>query len=717
MEAPVVLGHFLDLPPDLLMCIVGRSLLTYIQLLSLSHGVRLRVRGTLRELSFDCDRELGHGSPKPTADALAALVGPCKSLAKLFFRPDDSSLEPTIFGCGRTEATCAGWVDEAFGGHDLLTVLEFFPTTSESAIELILLRLPGLLELRLGRDTQISTHLLATIARSCPHLQVLRSNSAISTNPLDVTALTPLSSSLRQFRCRYIPPSAHLDAFVSGLSAVGTVHIRRCRPAALEPLGAHLTRLSITDLGAKEEELPGPWLSRLEHLSLRDCPTFSVPLSRLLAANQATLQRLKLTINRPDAAGLAALWASLDAMPQLTHLELTYGELPQGAMTALPPALLGRLEHLTLTGSLASAPGSLCIASGRLKCLALWGAAAALSLDCPALVELRLPSLHTDQLTLKCPRLRLVESLPAWFMGFATPMPDLESASFLTDPIWLHDLLAGSPRLRSLQMRVSRPDVLAELCCPCACESLAVIYLELDVAELPKKPLVLRLPGRLETLWLSLSRHDAEDSDDDEWCPKAPLVDLHVEAPGLRFLDLDRSESELRMRLECPALTTLSLALGGGLYGPQITSLELDERTQLRSLALRDYCEPANLLGLLARHGVRLHHLALASAAAACAWPQLAAALGGLPRLTSLELGLGHAPSPLSLACPQLRTLNLKGMIERHKVVLACPLLEALSGLEAPDQLELALPARHLPPIQTCCTAADREVIEDEDFF
>ncbi|KAJ4462590.1 hypothetical protein PAPYR_574 [Paratrimastix pyriformis] len=698
MESPVFLG---SIPPDLLSRIVeisDRPLQTYIQLLSLSHVVRLAIRGTPRELSFN--RKPGHGSPKPTADALAALLGPCKDLAKLSFRPSDSSLDPTVYDCGRTEAACAGWVDEAFGGHDRLAVLEYLPTTCEPVIERILLRLPGLVALRLGSGTPIRTDLLAAIARSCPLLQTLRSDSndtRLNKDP-DLTALAPLAGSLQDFRIRTPVLPARLDAFMSSLTAVTTLHLQSCRPAALEPLAAHLTRLSIEHVAWGDDgevSLPGPWLARLERLSLGGCRTFTAPLARLLAANQTTLRRLKLAILRPDADELAPLMAALDGLPQLTHLELICPS--EADLTGLPPALLGRLVSLTL-GMMAVLP--LRIASDRLRRLRFpMGQVESLTVDCPALVELRLPEIIQPQLSIKCPRLRLIEDLPAWYEGFSGPMADLERlVATRMDSVWLADLLAGSPRLRTLplvNLTTRRPDLLALLC---ASGSLVEMGIELEDddgggggggggAAMSSNPLVLRLPGQLASMNVSLEG--------------ATTSEVQVEAPGLRHLAIDGSITT--MRLSCPSLATLSVQPPKGWADPthRITSIELDVSAQPRSLTIWAGCQPASLLGLLARNGARLHHVDLSAALETSVWPQVAAALGMLPRLTHLRLDITNAPSPLSLTCPQLRILELHGVSKECKVMLACPLLEVLSGCADPSgQVELTAPAPNLPPLE-----------------
>ncbi|KAJ4455961.1 hypothetical protein PAPYR_8985 [Paratrimastix pyriformis] len=708
METPAAFGR---LPAELLQHIMKTSahpFQTYLQLLSLSHGTRLGIRGTPRELSFDGDLTMCRDALRPTADVLAALLGPCKRLVKLSFSASGTLFRPQFYGCGRTEASSAGWVDAAFGGLDRLAVLEYLPTTCEPAIERILSRLPGLLELRLNSGIQLSAHLLSAIARCCPGLRSLRCDSIRPTELGDIAALAPLLRSLQQFRIPSALPSTQLATFVGGLSAVSTLHIGRCAPGALEPLGANLSRLSL-DMDGCEENLPGPGLSRLERLTVRGFLAWSGSLARLLAANQATLQHLKLEIAKPNEHGLGLLMGTLGAMPQLTHLKLTCFMLARDTdlVSALPPGLLDRLVALTLGlthPDRAHAPPRLDITSSRLQRLDLQelGYLGALALDCPALAELLLPAIPTDRLTLACPRLRLIDQLPAWFRDLS-PMPDLESLSCASseEPAWLPALLAGRPRLRNLTGVRLAPDLVPRLAV--ACDALAELVIELNVTKCPDiQPLILRLPGHLEFVHLSLARP-----------PSTTPFELHVEAaaPGLRRLIVADPIPGLRLRLNCPSLARLSLSVdefGGGSQttshgGDDLaTTIELTDhhhhKTTLRSLMIAGPCAAASLLDLLTCHGSRLHYLGLRSPLAPSIWPQLAPALSMLPRLISLDLDANSAPSPLSLACPQLRTLFLRGVNKEQRVRLACPLLEGLGGMRDLGRLELVVPAPNLAP-------------------
>ncbi|KAJ4462534.1 hypothetical protein PAPYR_506 [Paratrimastix pyriformis] len=692
MESPVTpVDLFALLPPDLLPCIVERSnrpLQTYMQLLGLSRAIRQAVRGFPREMSFD--ETFGYEPLIPPADAVAALIGPCKGLTKLKFRSVGAPYCST-YGCGRTEAACAGWVDEAFGGHDRLAVLEYLPTFEEPVIARILLRLPGLLELHFGH-VDLSWGLAEIVARSCPHLESLRGDSI--NDDLYIPNLAPLAGSLRCLKSPQYLFSPQGVETMSRLTALGTVYLTCFEATALMPIAAHLTRLNVA---LNEDEwddamLPGPWLSHLERFKLReDSIRFTPRLAGFLAANRATLQRLRLWLKELDAAGLAALVATLNDLPRLTHLQLLTDTLPAEVdiNTALIPGLPSGLEHLNLSFCCEGEPTPpLYITSHQLKCLHLHGIMHALgevSLDCPALVELRLPTV-VDALTLKCPRLRELHDPPVWFDCFSVPMPDLETVvAWVHDPVWWPHLLTLSPHLRRLSLVGVRPCLL-----PMLCAGTALVDLSLSLARflqpLPN-PLVLRLPGRLETLLLL-----------DLGNGSSPL-DLTVEAPGLRRMQIITRSSDFECRLRCPCLASFICAdltdasLTNKASRCQITALELDDRARLRRLAIEGHCKTNTLLDLLEQHQ-GLRHVLLYAPEAASDWPRLAAALGGLPRLANLQLNIRNAPSPISLACPQLRILRLDGADGDQKVVLTSPLLELI--WDGRSHVELAVPAPHL---------------------
>ncbi|KAJ4457669.1 hypothetical protein PAPYR_6809 [Paratrimastix pyriformis] len=576
--------------------------LCYILMLSISHTWRVGIRGTLRELSFG-------EPPDPllapiTSDALAAL----------------------------------------------LAVLTNIPPLVEPVAERLMSHLPGLVEFTASKNFDMSTRLLAALARSCPGLQVLRCPVS-RTIPPDFAALGPLSGALKalEIRTDALKRSAResLSALVCGLTVVTSLKLLcSCPPAALEPLASHLTDLELSDQ-LDEQDLPGPLLCRLETLSLAldHCPFPSV--ARLLSANQATLRSLSLDLITSDAE-LPALMVTLRALPHLTRLDLSVASLsgsPVSFAATVPPDLVDRLEDLrvVLCCLYYVKPAPTRIASGRLQRLRLdteSESTSGLALDCPALLDLDLQGPLT---ALHCPRLRTLTLSPQSLDQDSqsldgadlTPMPDLEVSTFsrrpalMADPAWL--LLAGSsPRLRELS------------------------GLHLDVTRLPNNPLVLRLPGQLERLDLHIGAVPGD----------MVQLALEVEAPGLVDFALDvPGPSSVRLRLR-------------GDEGAGGSAMMM----QPRRLRFHAGLDAASLLGLLARHGSRLRDLTLAGHCkylAADDWPRLMRALSGLPRLTDLAIDTDGVPSTLSLACPHLRSLDLyrEPGLGPVKVALDCPLL------------------------------------------
>ncbi|KAJ4457668.1 hypothetical protein PAPYR_6808 [Paratrimastix pyriformis] len=642
--------------------------LCYILMLSISHTWRVCIRGTLRELSFG-------EPPDPifapiTSDALAALVGPCKALNKLTF--------PKWWANGGD----SDWVDEAFGGHTQLAVLANIPPLVEPVAERLMSHLPGLVEFTASKDFDMSTRLLAALARSCPGLQVLRCPVS-RTIPPDFAALGPLSGALKELEIRTgaLPRSAResLSALVGGLTVVTSLKLPCCPPAALEPLASHLTDLELTNQ-LDMKDLSGTCLCRLETISLApyNCPFPSV--ARLLSANQAALRSLSLSF-RLTSAEVPTLMATLCALPRLASLDLvTFSPLA----AHLPAELLDRLERFALAG----VPPPPRLASSRLRALRL-GQAPGLTLDCPALLDLDMTGTLT---ALHCPRLRTLtlDSQSLLTAADLTPMPDLEVATFrkttelMEDPAWL--LLPGSsPRLRELSgVWLSRPDLLAGLC---ACESLVRLdELHLDVTRLPN-PLILRLPGQLECLDLHIGAMPGD----------ILQLALEVEAPGLVDFALGLpGPSSVRLRLRgCPSLLGLDLHSSSSASDALVSVQVMDDddegaggsamTMQPRLLSFQAGLDAASLLGLLARHGSRLRDLTtIGHRMAADDWPRLMRALSGLPRLTRLTIDVAGVPSTMSLACPHLRRLDLHqidrpGNRPNTNVVLDCPLLVALT--------------------------------------
>ncbi|KAJ4456539.1 hypothetical protein PAPYR_8182 [Paratrimastix pyriformis] len=224
-QPPIAECFFTRLSDDMLLHMISLAedpTLLYIMLLGLDHTTRALVRGKMRILSFsgihcseriwsffpppptdtssppwerdlvvtdparsptDGDSDLanptlGAGMPIPTADALAALVGPCTRLEELTLAP-----ERALWRCGRWSSAFGGWVEAAFKNHTALHSLRIpnMAGLSEGALCAILSQLDGQLRLlevntiTLPAPGPLPAHVLfAAVVRHCPRVEVLR---------------------------------------------------------------------------------------------------------------------------------------------------------------------------------------------------------------------------------------------------------------------------------------------------------------------------------------------------------------------------------------------------------------------------------------------------------------------------------------------------------------------------------------------------------------
>ncbi|KAJ4455483.1 hypothetical protein PAPYR_9563 [Paratrimastix pyriformis] len=731
----------LCLPSELLPGMVEASaspLRTYIQLLSLCRATRTAIRGAPREMSFfrDEDDPLIGEVTIPTPDALAALVGPCKSLVQLTL-PCGDVLPLRRRG---EEAACAPWVSEAFGDHGQLAVLNV-PSASAARVFMATLagivgHLPGLEQLHLGGPDEFiimtrripldpeddvfwtdSLHtsfhaLLVALGRSCPRLRVLHHTLPLSHVPTD--ALLPIAGVLTDL---HAPMSGNRDvpidaSFIARLTSMQHLTLGWCSYDSLRPIASRLTQLRL--LGSNtSESLADVGLCQLEtlQLSLRCGPSAEATFARLIGANRNTLRTVILgACDTPgtEAAHVSRLLDPLNCLPHLT--DLTVIMVGAGLTEPSQEAVFARL----LTPGLApksSPPETNCliplvrIAGQRLRTL------------CLDVHNLRLQE-TTLELTLlggarpaRTRRLRSIEGLPG-LRGLsrtpchlrATSMPHLarvrgvRSQDRLSSPFLLQ-LLDLAPRLCDLSPRVGTiktPAILRRLF---ASDSLTRLSLSVSAtamsrhlsAQIPVHGRTLQLPAQLERLEVQVL------------CLRSDM-ELVVDAPGLRSLSLEvpSNNTGVWVTLRCPALVALKLEastlVGLGLAdagGPAPPLIHL-------KLAIPPFCtiskdeslmeDPAGVLELL---GSRLRRVCLQGTFSA--WPRLAAALGRLPRLAELRLERLTSPCDLVLACPILKRLVLDETRFRS-MVFDCPLLEMLSvsGEEALERLDPA--EGHVPP-------------------
>ncbi|KAJ4457457.1 hypothetical protein PAPYR_7044 [Paratrimastix pyriformis] len=760
----------LRLPPDLLPILVELSdapLQTYTRLLGLCHATRTAVRGAPRELAFFSDDgggpDDGEGEDPligqvttPTADALAALVGPCKGLVKLTL-----DLETLPGHWGRD---AAAWVDEAFAGHSRLAVLEVTPSshaTIMSAVTRIVGHLDGLEEIRLllRAESRASDSwepfagpLLAALGRSCPRLRLLHMDLRAYFPGAALQGLAPIAGTLEdvQVPLRITEYAWKAEervnneagvAFLRSLASAQKLSLSQCPADLLGPLAPHLTHLGVSSYWTRAPAVEG--LCRLERLELPNLcvdDTDGMALARLLTANTATLRTVSLGLCVRNDTGLKPLHrlaGLLDGLPHLTGLTLILEQVPSRAAVfgALPTGLLDRLEQLTLDLGCQPPCGethdAIRLASRGLRTLRLdirvrdWRSylpdAPILELACPRLEALTLPKSigsAVEELVLKCPMLRSIDGLPARCRSRWAAMPHLVRVrwrclwgSHEDAPQWcsldgLPQLLEGSPRLRRLprlRQFSAQPAALAQLL-----EARSLTRLSLDDLSPNALPSLrdctrsgdlraLRLPAQLERLEVTFAGFGWMDSD------TSPV--LLVEAAGLRTLTV---RLELRgdilphrpaLSIRCPALVALdadlSLLRSFALTGthPPLLNLALSATQSPPSESAT-----AGLSECLLAAAATLRRVSLRGTGFS-EWPRLAAALGRLPQLAVLQLADLSADEEVALACPHLRRLRLRGAIKSRFLLLDCPLLETIlfsqTGLAAVERFELAGP---VPP-------------------
>ncbi|KAJ4457622.1 hypothetical protein PAPYR_6872 [Paratrimastix pyriformis] len=688
---------FLRLPTELLLTVVEASsapLRTYLSLMSLSHAIRMAIRGAPQELFFGAipDRYRieffvdVESIPILTADALAAIVGPCKGLVKL-------TLPKSLVGCGLTPAACAPWVEEAFAGHSRLAVLHIpWAGPLLAAIVPLLRNLPGLMELHC-RNGVPCTGFLETLGRFCPKLQRL----AITTRSrpkLDFSGLKPVAGTLKELS---LSSSSMINQTLEGL-LVNLTTLERFEVSAekslsfasLRPIATRLTHLDIATPFPGFDQVTAGLFCRLESLTANDySPDNDADpvIARMLTTSRATLRSVSLFSYGSEHTYRGILTA-LSGLSRLSCLSLDLCPLDGGIeaiLAALPLGMFAQLEHLELSG-FCEKPIS--ITSSSLRTLAL-DCAALLTLTCPALEELNLKGSQDDHfpVILDCPRLRSLETyiadvdpqistvMPHLVRVWSAPLNPRRAEG--EDPTWLPRLLAWSPWLCEFggAVRISQPATLDRLW---AMNSLKRLEVQLDVETLPN-PAVLRLPAQLENLNLGI--HLSGGS--------SPFT-LTVESAGLRSLKLYNNKSDpatsptsLCLTLSCPALVALDLAIGRpvAFSGPAGTALAL-QNLRLDCTGL----DALSLLAILTQQGAHLCSLALSTFPETfrAAWPLLTESFGRLPRLASLEVA-GKLPAPeVVLACPSLRRLRLSSSSsscgDLRSLVLDCPLLEELEA-------------------------------------
>ncbi|KAJ4460906.1 hypothetical protein PAPYR_2748 [Paratrimastix pyriformis] len=670
------------LPDDLLVCIVDASpepLRTYLELMGASHAIRTAIRGSPRELSFinvpaidDEDED-----PAPTAEELATIVSPCKSLSKLTF-PRRWRFPP------RNQA----WLEEAFAARLCHLTSLSIPEPEllqPAAMELVLTHQPKLVELHLPL---ITSSLFGALGRSCPNLQALHVRAIVG----DLSQAVPLAGRLRQLVAPdFTIPKQGADPFAQGLTVLERLDLRGCPSGFLRPVASHLAHLALPCYPVAGLDEMG--FCQLETLEVAVARQLGTGMARLLARNQSTLRSVTLWLEEePDLGPLP------DALGRLTRLASLDLRQKDAMYQPLPPELLDRLSQLAIWAWCTSPVD---IAGPRLRTLRLnllgLSTTDSVAVRCPALEDLALAAVSEGEpkLVLDCPRLRalgLVGLLPQRIL----PMPLLarvhgsETHQFDT---MQEKLRAWFPQLRQTLDAVVVPAWVVKTLLRASSPLQCVRDLLLDAADL-SNPFAVTLPGQLEHLEATLITRG-----------KKPL-DLRVDAPGLRIIRMGiqaggyEDNPEARLTLQCPSLACLAISSIAGPTAVEMASSAEGTSPPLRSLRVGAACTAlaASLFSIMARHGARLCRLVLPELITPASWRTAEAALSQLPRLATLTM----CPAPdMRLACPQLRLLSLttsQNPLPLRSLVLDCPLLEEVRGwfLSGFGRVELARPAPFL---------------------
>ncbi|KAJ4455064.1 hypothetical protein PAPYR_10084 [Paratrimastix pyriformis] len=196
---------FENLPSDVLQSLVEMSdwpVETYCNFLGLSHTLCAKIRGTLHNLDLECPRDdLIDGDatldPVLRPDTLVALMAPCQNSLRSLALPSGRSLT----GCGREEASFAGWVDAAFGGGLGGTLrsltIRSLEGLSSGALRRMLGHLPALEHFSLDfhqPDEGAPGEVLAMLCPACPRLRTLHFSTVRPSRQEEVTYLREIFS-------------------------------------------------------------------------------------------------------------------------------------------------------------------------------------------------------------------------------------------------------------------------------------------------------------------------------------------------------------------------------------------------------------------------------------------------------------------------------------------------------------------------------------------
>ncbi|KAJ4456374.1 hypothetical protein PAPYR_8413 [Paratrimastix pyriformis] len=706
---PIVGRLFSQLPGEtvlLMMSLAEDPTLMYLMLLGLNHATRTLVRGNMRTMSFsgihrdervrsffpapttntppDPEDDLDLVDPTrcasaaaPTADALAALVGPCTRLEELTLAP-----ERALWCGGREASTFAGWVDAAFRNHPALHTLRIPRMTglSEKALCAILAHLDG--QLRVLEVNTASTpspvpgpgdDLLDAVAQHCKQVEVLRLGLRDVGQPTQLRVCTQLRELLvtRARSTFRIDPG--VTAAMPNLAQLQDVPVRPVAgvldasepPTTPDPPLEPLTELTIT---SGRRLLVGDAMARF-------VPVCHRWLAGPLAPSLTTVVLNDDTGTMPVAEFLTAF----DGLAGLRHLTmLIRGPCP---VALIPQTLLDRLADLSMFWTGRDAQPVIASAGLRtFSCGTAPGSApghpARVRLDCPKLAVLNVATMKgwaAIEFQLNTPRLKAIRNLNKMCrVATLCPLPLLEALS--TERVHevsqeqLKDILAAAGPLRHIAGL--QCNTLGELQEVVERWNPRLVTLQRIRLNLGKEGGVLTLPpaSPLRSMELILSDES-----------RGPLV---IRAPGLVHLELDLGASKC-VTLDTPSLRHLHLR-------DRPCQQDADVRlasplSRLRSLRLA--CSEANHLGFFER---LLANPLPQLRAAHCSLLRLGASgvnkvlrwLAAMPRLTTLSLAAVRVDVLDVTVLPRLARLQLAMSRVAKQFVVPWARMEEVACLE-----------------------------------
>ncbi|KAJ4458067.1 hypothetical protein PAPYR_6336 [Paratrimastix pyriformis] len=571
------------------------SALTYALIISLDHQFRSLLRGEAVQLSFnsDCEDETPETVRAPPADALAALLGPCRNLKFL-----ELNSTRAVVGCGRAATHFGSWIDAAFAKHDRLHTFRL-PTTNglhEEAVLRILGHLPPdltILSLPVAAQITEGSTVLSLIGQRFHNLTELSMGLPF---PGSLDSLAPACAHLSLLQLGTMRP---IDPLLVGATALARLHVQgHGYQASFASIPETLRELIVQQtLSGSQLAGPAARCRNLVTVSLAlagETSALQGPIQALIQGNPG-LEEVRLRLQSDSYAPLLSIFGMLTRLRVLRLHELIVGTAGPTCDPAEVASLASRLESLALstnrTAPLIPCPGGLTLRSGSLRNLDLnCTFADPLVVEAPALQTLSVysPGLVPTVLTILAPALQTLslDSVTCPLTVRAGPLTHLESLHTRREPgdesppsTWADRLWEICPRLCRLDgFPVPSTTDLGEFCRRGA-------HLT-DVrnlwCHLPSRQSSLLLPAGIRRFALEVE------------LPPNDTAEFRLEGENVEWLRLTGPIA--RTTLVCPRLRTLMSQPYSYVESPQVEIV--GPTPPLRYLAMESCPSPKLLLPL-----------------------------------------------------------------------------------------------------------------------